>query len=222
MHIAFLDLEAEASTLHWARKNVVHVFGEHAKSKDEQLIVTEGDKDDDFSVGQVGIDGVSLGPSEAGEGFDDIVDICLFGDPIIVPSSIVLQPCPLVFFQNSTGDAMSFMYLWFTMPYCAPKIKLHPRGQESFENSHHMDFGKGGFETAIHSKLSSSIFTDDVERWAFSTWCSKTTLCVMVRDEEGGGSLFVKGDDGAFIASLLDVSDKNSFVRILTSGTMIP
>ena len=220
--IAFLDLEAEASTLHWARKNVVHVFGEHAKSKDEQLIVTEGDKDDDFSVGQVGIDGVSLGPSEAGEGFDDIVDICLFGDPIIVPSSIVLQPCPLVFFQNSTGDAMSFMYLWFTMPYCAPKIKLHPRGQESFENSHHMDFGKGGFETAIHSKLSSSIFTDDVERWAFSTWCSKTTLCVMVRDEEGGGSLFVKGDDGAFIASLLDVSDKNSFVRILTSGTMIP
>lgn len=155
---------------------------------------------------------------------DEIADIVIHGEPLSIPSMIILQPSPLVFYCNRLGDQNSFLFLWFSMPHILTDIKITPN---------HSNSNVGGCNCAsrvLASNAMMKVLCDErngrkiVSAWAFSTWCGRQMLVMSssdiskLNDEGTEISLVVKGDDKEFLRCFVE-SQKEIFVSDLTEGS---
>ncbi len=155
---------------------------------------------------------------------DEIADIVIHGEPLSMPSMIILQPSPLVFYRNRLGDQNSFLFLWFSMPHILTDINITPNHNNSTGN-----VGSNRASRVLASNAMMKVLCDErngrkiVTAWAFSTWCGRQILVTASSDisktnvDETGISLVVKGDDKDFLRYIVG-SQKEIFVSDLTEG----
>ena len=188
--------------------------------------VAEGDEDnaeDDFSTGNGSSSGGFLeSEAEGEEERDEFCDILFAGEPLTIPPSIVLQPCPLVFFANAQGDESAFRFLWSRLPHSSQPINVTYSSVTAENNYIGPSAGCAAREIARLSQVNLSVTIDNgsTDGWAFASWTSKRLLCILVRDKTDiEGTLYVRGDSKSLINSVVgSKKDREVFVSDLTNG----
>ena len=217
--VSFRDMESETMTKQWIRQPAI-------STKAALSNVAEGDEDnaeDDVSTGNGSSSGGFLeSEAEGEEEGDEFCDMLLAGEPLTIPPSIVLQPCPLVFFVNAQGDESAFRFLWERLPHSSEAINVTYKSNTTEKDDVGPSAGCAPREIARLSQVDLSVTSDNgsTDGWAFASWTSKRLLCVLVRDRTDiEGTLYVRGDSKSLINSVVGSNkDREIFVSDLTNG----
>ena len=217
--VSFRDEESETTTQQRIRQPAI-------STKVALSNVAEGDEDnaeDDFSPGNGSSSGGFLeSEAEGEEEGDEFCDIILTGEPLTILPSIVLQPCPLVFFANAQGDESAFRFLWSRLPHSSQPINVTYSSDTAENNYIGPSAGCAAREIARLSQVNLSVTIDNgsTDGWAFASWTSKRLLCILVRDKTDiEGILYVRGDSKPLINSVVgSKKDREVFVSDLTNG----
>ena len=220
-NVSFRDMESETTTQQWIRQPTITTKAPLSNVAE----VDEENAEDDFSTGNGSSSaGFLESEAEGEEEGDEFCDVLLAGEPLSIPPSIVLQPCPLVFFANAQGDESAFRFLWSRLPHSSKPINVTSTGSNGTAENN--DIGPtAGFaarEIARLSQVDLSVAGDisSADGWAFASWTSKRVLCVLVRDKTDlEGTLYVRGDSNSLIKSIVGSrKDCAVFVSDLTKG----
>ena len=216
-NVSFRDMESETTTLQWIRQPAT-------STKAALSNVAEGDEEnaeDDFSTGNGSSSaGFWDSEAEAEEEGDELCDMVLAGEPLSIPPSIVLQPCPLVFFGSAQGDESAFRFLWSQLPHSSEPISVTSRNNSAGNNGSGPTAGCAAREIARLSKVDLSDDTgNSTDGWAFASWSSKRLLCLLTTKANLEGALYVRGDSNSLIKSVVgSQKDRAMFVSDLTNG----
>ena len=216
-NVSFRDMESETTTLQWIRQPATST-----KVALSNVAEEDEDNDDDFSTGHESSSAGFLESEAEAEKGDEFCDILLAGEPLTIPPSIVLQPCPLVFFGTAEGDESAFRFFWSRLPHSFGPIKLTSSNAAGM-NEIDLTAGCAAQEIARLSQIDLSVTGDDGEStdgWAFASWTSNRLFCVLVRDKTDlKGALYVRGDSDFLIKSVVgSKKDRSMFVSDLTNG----
>jgi hypothetical protein len=145
-------------------------------------------------------------------GTDNVADRKVSCDIVHLTPIDILQPCPLVFFQENSGDERVFRFLWAHMPFRLLPIEL-------LESQSVLSVSKSG---QILSRLSKILLHDQtksshVEGWAFTSFTGKQVLCV--KTTSSPPIFCCRSDDADLMLSLFFTTDsKDGIVSCLTEG----
>jgi hypothetical protein len=160
---------------------------------------------------------------------EDKENVEIPGEPMLLSPLVGLQPCPLVFFRDGSGDVDSFRFLWSRMPCQIPPLRVAPMSSSS-EVFHHINGSSDAMRLAAVSTLRFSgepIPGGFVTRlWAFMSLQGKRVLCVMAESDVDTGNygtndktMHVRGDDANLLCCLAaTATSRGAFVAALAPG----
>jgi hypothetical protein len=165
--------------------------------------------EDDFQVAS------SNGNSSFNRASIETQDIRVTGLPIVLPSMIALQPCPLVFFVERYGDVDSFRLLWFRFPYQLAPINISPQRKKHHSIPHPT--------TQKIAKMSSLVWEGEAipggvatRLWAFMSYAGHRAYCVLTEADgdnvQKKQTLHFRGDDRALLFSLAGTESSREIV----------
>jgi hypothetical protein len=165
------------------------------------------------------------GEGDGKEGSDQKQNITIPGEPMRLSPMIGLQPCPLVFFRDGSGDIDTFRFLWSRMPCQIPPLKVAPASSPASVQV--------SFDTVRLAAISTLRFAGEsisggvvTKLWAFMSISGKRVLFVMAESEIDTGNygsndktVHVRGDDKALLGCLTGTSSaRRALVGALEPG----
>ena len=146
---------------------------------------------------------------------DQKVNITIPGDAMSLSAMVSLQPCPLVFFRDGSGDVDTFRFLWSRVPYQIPPLKIVPVSASVLQS----------IEGICLSELSTIQFAGEVipggrvtKLWAFLSMGGKRILCVMAESDHDK-TIHVRGDSKSLLSCVFGAKGtRNDFVGALEPG----
>ena len=150
---------------------------------------------------------------------DDTVDITLIGDSVRVSPTLMLHPCPLVFYRDCCGDEVPFQHLWTSMIHRLPPIFL---SKKSFPKKHNAF--KTCFSLTTHiSKLAVNAMDRHNDAaftaWAFQSWWGNRLFCILSQRIENRYSLMVRSDNVELLSTFFgNVAYCEEFITDLMGG----
>ena len=154
---------------------------------------------------------------------EETADVVFPGAPVSIPSMIILQPSPLVFYRDRLGDQNTFQFLWFSMPYCLPDFKLdliNPNTEIEHSRDSHSACRILASSSCLNILCDKNNEKQEVSAWAFLTWSGKHILAMANSNIDSDNSkmnISVKGDDQQMLDACV-VSQKQIFISKLTGG----
>ena len=172
-------------------------------------------KADDGESGSTGLLAQTKSQVKTSE-VDQKVNITIPGDVMSLSPMVGLQPCPLVFFRDGSGDVDTFRFLWSRVPYQIPPLKIVPVSASVLQSSN---------EGICLSELSTIQFGGEVipggrvtKLWAFLSMSGKRILCVMAESDHDK-TIHVRGDSKSLLSCVFGAKGtRNDFVGALEPG----
>ena len=161
---------------------------------------------------------------------DDKENVEIPGEPMHLSPLVGLQPCPMVFFRDGSGDVDSFRFLWSRMPCSIPPLRIAPA---SSPGDRELVSTRVSSDAKRLAAISTVRFVGEAipggfvtKLWAFMSLGGKRLLCVMAESDADTGdpgsndrTMHVRGDDKHLLCCLTGTATSRSFfVSALAPG----
>ena len=167
-------------------------------------------------------------PEDSKTDEEDKENVEIPGEPMYLSPLVGLQPCPLVFFRDGSGDVDSFRFLWSRMPCSIPPLRLArvSLDLETVSTRVSTDAKRLAAISAVRFAGEAIPGGFVTKLWAFMSLGGKRLLCVMAESDADNGNpgsndrtMHVRGDDTNLLCCLTGTAtSRAAFVAALAPG----